>query len=48
MKLEKVELNKQLNEQELANVARVTREMENYHVNMDLLKRNYDEQLQVI
>lgn len=45
MKLTKIELKKELSEQELANVARVNREMENYKVNLDLLKKSYDEQL---
>ena len=44
-KLQKTEIKKELTEQELANVARVNRELENYEINMGILKKNYDEQL---
>ena len=44
-KLQKVELKKELNEQELANVVRVNREIDNYQINMDILKKDYDNQL---
>jgi len=45
MKLAKIELKKELNEQELAYVNRVGKEMETYKSNLDFLKRSYDQEL---